>query len=212
MLSLYIPLNETINNCVSDLHNKNLYNGKLSKRDLFKLLEIATSEFSFIFDYLLYKNIEEVAVGSPLGLTLANLFICHYEQLWMDNCLNYFKPMIYKRYLFQFKEHLQHFVDYMKKQHKCLKLTSEAEISMEIVFTSAIKESILNCQISSLKLIKSGAPQGLVLGPLLFRIYINGLLDNILYTCKILADNTSLFSHVFDKCKSQNVLNNAYKL
>ena len=26
-----IPLNETINNCVSDLHNKNLYNGKLSK-------------------------------------------------------------------------------------------------------------------------------------------------------------------------------------
>ena len=36
-----ISLNETINNCVSDLHNKNLYNGKLSKRDLFKLLETA---------------------------------------------------------------------------------------------------------------------------------------------------------------------------
>ena len=30
-----IPLKETINNCVSDLHNKNLYNGKLNK--LFKL-------------------------------------------------------------------------------------------------------------------------------------------------------------------------------
>ena len=29
-----IPLNEIINDCVSDLHNKNLYNGKLSKRDL----------------------------------------------------------------------------------------------------------------------------------------------------------------------------------
>ena len=39
-----IPLNETINNCVSDLHNKNLYNGKLSKKDLFKLPETATSE------------------------------------------------------------------------------------------------------------------------------------------------------------------------
>ena len=41
--------------------------------------------------------------------------------------------MIYKRYiddifvLFSPKEHLQLFVDYMNKQHKCLKLTSEAE-------------------------------------------------------------------------------------
>ena len=41
---LNIPLNEAINNCVSDLYNKNLYNGKLSKRDLFKLPEAATSE------------------------------------------------------------------------------------------------------------------------------------------------------------------------
>ena len=31
-----IPLDETINNCASDLYNKNLYNEKLSKRDLFK--------------------------------------------------------------------------------------------------------------------------------------------------------------------------------
>ena len=55
-----IPLYETINNCVSDLHNKNVYNGKLSKRDLFKLLETLTSESSFIFDYLLYKRVDGV--------------------------------------------------------------------------------------------------------------------------------------------------------
>ena len=53
-----IPLNKTINNCVSDLHNKILYNEKLSKRDLFKLLETATSESSFIFDELLYKQVD----------------------------------------------------------------------------------------------------------------------------------------------------------
>ena len=67
-----IPLYETINNCVSDLQNQNLYNGKRSKRDLFKLLETATSESSFIFDYLLYKQVDRVGMGSPLGLTLAN--------------------------------------------------------------------------------------------------------------------------------------------
>ena len=97
-----VPLNETISNCVSDLHNKNLYNGKLNKRDLFKLLETATSESSFIFDYLLYKQIDGVAMGSPLGPILANAFpryICHYEKEWLDNCPIHFKPMIYKKYV-----------------------------------------------------------------------------------------------------------------
>ena len=69
-----IPLNEAINNCVSYLHNKNLYNGKLSKRDLLKVLETATSESSFIFDYLLYKQVEGVGMSSLLGLTLGNAF------------------------------------------------------------------------------------------------------------------------------------------
>ena len=52
-LSTNIPLNESVYNFVSDLHNRNLYNVKFSKRDLFKLLERATSESSFTFDYLL---------------------------------------------------------------------------------------------------------------------------------------------------------------
>ena len=70
---------------------------------------------------------------SPLGPTLANAFLCYYEKEWLDNCPIQFKPVIYKRYvddifvLFSSKEHLQLFVDYMNKQHKCLKFTSEPE-------------------------------------------------------------------------------------
>ena len=54
-----IPLNETISNCVSGLRNTNLYNGKLRKKDLYKLLENATSELSFIFGCLLYNKLTE---------------------------------------------------------------------------------------------------------------------------------------------------------
>ena len=120
-----ISLNETIDNFVKGLHNKNLCNGKLSKRELFKLLEKATGESSFIFDYLLYKQIN-VAMGSPLGPSLANAYLCCYEKEWLDNCPVHFEPMIYKRYvddilvLFSSKEHLQHFVDYTNKQHNFL--------------------------------------------------------------------------------------------
>ena len=83
-LFINIPLNKTINNSVSDLHNKNLDNGKLSKIDLFKLLETETSKSSFILDYLLYKQVDGVAMGSPLGPTLANAFLCCYEKEWLD--------------------------------------------------------------------------------------------------------------------------------
>ena len=59
-----IPLKETINNCISDLHNKNLYNGQLNKSYLFKPLEKATSESSFVFDFVLYKQIDGVSMVS----------------------------------------------------------------------------------------------------------------------------------------------------
>ena len=67
---------------------------------------------------------------------------------------------------------------------------------------------VLNSHISCWKFIKSGVPRGSVLGLLLFLIYINGLQDNILSNCKIFADDTSLFSRVFDKYKSQSDFNN----
>ena len=135
-----IPLIETIKNSVIDLHNKIPYNGKLSKGHPFKLLERATSKCYFIFDYLLYKQVGGVVMGSPLGPTLANSFLCYYEEEWLDSFPIQFKYKKYKRYvddtfvLFLSTEHLQLFVDYMKKQHKCIKYTSEAEHDNSFLF------------------------------------------------------------------------------
>ena len=53
----------------------------------------------------------------------------------------------------------------------------------------------------------SGVPQGSVLGPLLFLIYINDLPDGINALCKIAADDRSLFSKVYNTHKSASELN-----
>ena len=66
---------------------------------------------------------------------------------------------------------------------------------------------VLNGQTSEWKRIYSGVPQGSVLGPLLFLIYINDLPDGISSMCKIFADDTSLFSKVLDVNKSVIELN-----
>ena len=66
---------------------------------------------------------------------------------------------------------------------------------------------VLNGQTSGWRKINSGVPQGSVLGPLLFLIYINDLPDGIISMCKIFADDTSLFSKVLDINKSVTELN-----
>ena len=66
---------------------------------------------------------------------------------------------------------------------------------------------VLNGQTSEWRKIMSGIPQGSVLGSLSFLIYINDLPDGINSLCKIFADDTSLFSKVYDIHKSASNIN-----
>ena len=72
-------------------------------------------------------------MGSPLEPTLANVFMCHFENIWLENCPSHFKPIVYRRFvdetflLFQSKDHVEKFRNYLNKQHKNIKFTSEIE-------------------------------------------------------------------------------------
>ena len=79
-------------------------------------------------------------MGSPLGPTFANIFLCYHEKIWLQNCPSEFKSIIYRRYvddtflLFRWKHHIEKFQNYLNRQHKNIKLTSETENENSISF------------------------------------------------------------------------------
>ena len=135
-----IPLEETIKIC-SDLlfHDKDSIDG-LTKHDFEQLLNIATKESFILFNGTYYKQIDGVAMGSPLAPSLANIFLCYNEKKWLTECPAEFKPNYYKRYvddiilLFSNADCSVKFKEYMNSQHINMNFTSENEEDDSLAF------------------------------------------------------------------------------
>ena len=59
---------------------------------------------------------------------------------------------------------------------------------------------VLNGQSSKWSLAEAGVPQGSILGPLLFFLYINDLPQGLYCNAKLFADDTALFSTITKSC------------
>ena len=78
---------------------------------------------------------------------------------------------------------------------------------LESFLSNRLQRVVLNGQCSNWKSISAGVPQGSILGPLFFLIYINDLPDGLQSDVKMFADDTCLFSIINDKTNSANDLN-----
>ena len=94
-----IPLKETIDFCVDIFFSNTTNIDEITKDYFHEFLSICMSESLVLFDGGFYKQIDRVAMGSPLGPTLANIFLCFHEQICLGNCPVEFKPVIYRRFV-----------------------------------------------------------------------------------------------------------------
>ena len=64
-----------------------------------------------------------VAMGSPLGQTIANAFLVHFEKNWLQNCPSDFESYYYRHYvddifvLFTSPQHFEAFQNFVDGQY-----------------------------------------------------------------------------------------------
>ncbi|XP_050505419.1 uncharacterized protein LOC126883792 [Diabrotica virgifera virgifera] len=136
-----VPLDETINIIINSLFPSSNSNFLGMEQSKFKdLLTLAAKECLFSFDGKVYRQIDDVVMGSPLGPVFANTFLCHHEKTWLADCPIDFKPLLYRRYvddiflIFKHTDHIQHFLDYLNQKHHNIKFTVEIEVNGNLPF------------------------------------------------------------------------------
>ena len=111
----------------------------LTKQDVYDLLSGTAKGSCFVFDNSLYRQIDGIAMGSPLGLTLENALLCLCEKKWLDSCPIEFKAKLYQRYvddifvMFGSRDHVKKFVDYINTKHQNIRFTLENQNSFSIL-------------------------------------------------------------------------------
>ena len=140
-----VPLAETISIILEQLFNDPTSTVVGLSKTLFKtFLEISVLNSFFIFNGILYKQIEGLGMGLPLGPTFANIFMCFNEKKWLQDCPNSFKPFLYRRFvddtflLFKDPTHVLLFQNYLNNKHSNIRFTVVEENSKQMPFLDVL--------------------------------------------------------------------------
>ena len=78
-----VPLAETIEICTKTLYDGHLPTPVIPKHVFIELMKTATTSVEFSFNKIMYRQINGVGMGSPLGSALENIFVGYYESSFL---------------------------------------------------------------------------------------------------------------------------------
>ena len=141
--NLFKPLAETIQICADALYSKEHPPAPFPRQIFVELMEMATSSVEFSFNDIMHRQIDGVAMGSPLGPALANIFVGYYESKLFQTTS---KPEMYYRYMddtfvvFSNEDECELFLDSLNSLHPSLRFTFEKEYNLVLPFLDVLVE------------------------------------------------------------------------
>ena len=174
------------------------------KKVFIKLLKFATSGM-FLYNDKLYRQVHGVAMGSPLGPSLANFFLGHLEMNFFNN--TGINPKLYLRYVddifavFDKDVPCDNFLDYINKQHPNIKFTVEKTVNSlpflntEIHITGDNFESWVYRKDTNTSVVLNWE----AICPITWK---KGIIFGALYRAKIICSNRDLFIKEVEKLRN----------
>ena len=138
-----VPLDETIVVCADALYDNPDTQPQFSKEVFVELMRSATSTVEFSFNNIMYRQVDGVAMGSPLGPALANIFVGYYKEKLFSEIS---KPSVYFRYvddtfvIFQNEKESEEFLTRLNGLHSSLWFTFEKEKNNTLPFLDVFVE------------------------------------------------------------------------
>ena len=208
-----VPLDETIQICLDKLYSLS-DPPTLPRAVLHKLLEFATKRSHFLFDGQYYDQIDGVAMGSPLGPVLANIFMCHFEERWVMN--GKVRPSLWYRYvddtftMFDSKDTACEFLQYLNSRHHSIKFTIEFEQDNVIPFLDIlVKRCPNNTFVTSIYRKKTFTGLYTKWDSFTPRKYKINLIRTLTYRCYRICSSASLLQSALDDLRKL-LLQNGY--
>ena len=152
-----VPLAETIEICTKTLYDGHLPTPVILKHVFIELMKTATTSVEFSFNNIMYRQIDGVAMGSPLGPALENIFV-GYNESKLFNKIS--KPTVHCHYvddtfsLFYKETEFQKFLNCLNLLHPSLKFTNEIETNNSLPFFDVqyfLPNLIINSSLQSIE-------------------------------------------------------------
>ena len=133
-----VPLEETIDICCETLfpNSDSVYSG-MSRSTFCELIRLATSSVEFSFNGNMFRQIDGISMGSPLGPSLANIFLGYYENKILhraDGLLYYCRYVDDTFAVFKKESQCDTFLNVLNNLHPALEFTYEKESNNTINF------------------------------------------------------------------------------
>ena len=132
-----VPLDFTIDLILKKIYDERQIVTKISRQQMKKLLLICTKEMHFSFNGKMYQQIDGVAMGSPLGPIIANIFMSELEQTLVPTLTD--DVSLWTRYVddtfaFVREGSVQKVLDCLNGFHPSIQFTHECEVDGKIAF------------------------------------------------------------------------------
>ena len=145
-----VPLDETIDNIIKRIYDNKEINTDVPKKEMRDLLYLCTKNAHFSLNNKTYLQLDGIAMGSPLGAVLANIFMVELKRNIIPTLSN--DILLWKRYVddticFIKLTSINKVLETLNSYHKNMKFTIEIETENKISFLNVL----LICNNSSIR-------------------------------------------------------------